>query len=351
MPAFRIDQREVGEGARAFIVAEIGANHNGDPALASQLMRAAASAGVDAVKFQTYSADCLLADRDRVIAWGPPGRERREPVGAMFDRLSLPLQAYPQLFAEARALGLIAFSTPFSVEFARFLAPLVPCFKVASSDVTFHDLLRAVAECKKPVMLSVGKSTLGEVEEALTALQAGGCAEIALLHCVAQYPAPMEEMNLRTIPALAGMFPQAVIGFSDHSEGITAALGAVALGARVLEKHFTLDHALEGPDHWFSADPAEMTQLVKETRRLEAALGGARKTVLPCEQAERRTSVRSLVLARDIAAGQVLTEAHLKVLRPGWGIHPRDKAQVIGLTAQVSLPAGTVLTWEHLHAR
>jgi sialic acid synthase SpsE len=349
MTTFHVGERAVGDGASTFLVAEIGANHNGDPALAAEMIRVAAGIGVDAVKFQTYTADCLLADKDRVITWGLPGQEQQEPVGEMFDRLSLPMDSYHSLFAEAERLGLFAFSTPFSTEFARFLAPVVPCFKIASSDVTFYDLLETVAEFKKPVLLSTGKSTLAEVDDAVTTLFESGCADIALLHCVAQYPAPMNEMNLRTIPALAGMYPGCVIGFSDHSEGITAALGAVALGARIIEKHFTLDKNMVGPDHWFSSDPEEMRKLVAQIRALESALGGSRKTILACEQNERQTSTRSLVLARDIAVGERLTEGHLKVVRPGWGIHPREKPNLIGLRMRMSLTAGTVLKWEHLH--
>ena len=347
--AFRLRERPVGNGASTFIVAEIGANHNGDAALAAEMIRVAAGIGVDAIKLQTYTADCLLADKERVITWGAPGREKQESVGCMFDRLALPLECYPSLFAEAERLGLIAFSTPFSVELARFLAPLVPCFKVASSDVTYYDLLGALGGYKKPVLLSTGKSTLGEIDDAVNTLLATGVSDIALLHCVAQYPAPINEMNLRTIPALSSLYPNCVIGLSDHSEGITASLGAVALGARVIEKHFTLDKNLDGPDHWFSADPAEMKNLVTEVRRLESASGESRKTILPCEQIERMTSTRSLVLAKDVAVGEQLTEGHLKVVRPGWGIHPREKPNIIGLRTRLSLMAGTVLKWEHFH--
>jgi N,N'-diacetyllegionaminate synthase len=349
MSTFHVGERAIGDGASTFLIAEIGANHNGDPALAAEMIRVAADIGVDAIKLQTYTADCLLADKERMITWGAPGREKQESVGRMFDRLSLPLESYRSLFADAERLGIIGFSTPFSVELARFLAPLVPCFKVASSDVTFYDLLRTLAEFKKPVLLSTGKSTLGEIDDAVSTLLATGCTDLAVLHCVAQYPAPMNEMNLRTIPALSAIYPDCVIGFSDHSEGITAALGAVALGARVIEKHFTLDKNMDGPDHWFSSDPAEMKQLVCEVRRLESALVGSRKTILACEQTERLTSTRSLVLARDIAVGERLTEGHLKIVRPGWGIHPREKPNLIGLRMHVSLMAGTVLKWEHLH--
>lgn len=348
MASFHIRSRQVGGDAPVFIIAEIGANHNGDPTLAKKMVGAAAAAGVDAVKFQTYTAASLLADTERVIKWGPPGAEKSEPISKMFDRLALPLDSYKDIFGYAASLGLIAFSTPFSIEEAHFLAELdAPCYKIASSDVTYLDLLRAVGGFKKPVLLSLGKSTLSEADTAITTLLRAGCEALAILHCVAQYPAPMSEMNLRTIPALSAMYPECVVGLSDHSMGMTACLGAVALGAKIVEKHFTLDRHQEGPDHWFSADPEEMKQLVQEIRGLEAALGQSRKQVMPCEEKERFVSTRSLVLKTEVKAGTVITEEHLKIVRPGWGIHPHDKDKVIGLQIRRNLAAGTVLKWEH----
>jgi len=348
MASFNIGTRKTGEASPVFIVAEIGANHNGDLALARKLVEAAADAGVDAVKFQTYRAADLVADGERIVTWGPPGNQRAEPVGRMFDRLSLPFEAHKDLFDLARRLGLVAFSTPFSLEAARFLADLaVPCFKIASSDVTYLDLLRAVAAFNKPVLLSTGKSTLGEVDRAVTTLAQAGCKEIGLLHCVGKYPAPLEDTNLRVISTLSAIYPNAIIGYSDHSQGTTACLGAVTLGAKVVEKHFTLSCDSEGPDHWFSADPEEMKRLVKEIRALESALGMPWKRVLPCEEQGRNLATRSLVLAKSVRAGTAITESHLKVLRPGWGIHPHDKEKVVGLKVNQDLPAGTVLKWEH----
>ena len=348
MAAFTIGDRRIGQGFPVFIVAEIGANHNGDPALAARTVEAAARTGADAVKFQTYTAADLVADVERIVTWGPPGKQRSEPVGGMFDRLSLPREAHKDLFDLARSLGLVAFSAPFSLDAARFLAGIdVPCFKIASSDVTYLDLLREVAAFGKPVLLSTGKSTLAEVDRAVTTLTEGGCQEIALLHCVATYPAPFEDTNLRVISTLSAIYPHAVIGLSDHSQGTTACLGAVALGASIIEKHFTLSRDLEGPDHWFSADPEEMKRLVDETRVLESALGTPWKRITPSEEKGRNLGTRSLVLAQSVTAGTAITEDHLKVLRPGWGIHPYDKDKVIGLRVQSDLPAGTVLKWEH----
>ncbi len=349
MAYFRMGKRCVGEAAPVYIVAEIGANHNGDPALARDMVSAAAATGADAVKFQMYRTSSLLADRDRKIVWGPPGKERREPIGAMFDRLSLPLSAYAPLFRHARSLGITPFATPFSPYEARRLLRLgVPGFKIASSDVAYGDLLRTAGGSGKPVLLSTGKSTLGEIEEAVAMLRAAHCQDVALLHCSALYPAPAPEINLRAMVTLGRQFPDCVIGYSDHSIGIAACLGATALGARIIEKHFTLDKRMDGPDHWFSADPAETAQLVREVRFLEQALGSTRKGVSDEEKKERKVSTRSLVLKTALEAGTVLRRTHLKAVRPGWGIHPGDVDKVAGLALRKSLPANSVLTWEHL---
>lgn len=348
----RLNDRVVGGNSPTFVIAEIGANHNGDLNLARELVHAAAETGADAVKFQLYSSEELLADRQRIITWGPPERPTREPIGELFDRLSLPRDAYAGLFDEARELGLIAFATPFSVDGARFLSELgVPAFKVASSDVAYLDFLRTLANMGKPILLSVGKSTLGEMDRAVTEiLRVQQTPQLAVLHCVASYPAPLDQLNLRFIQTLNLLFPECVIGFSDHSIGNVAAIAAVTLGARIIEKHFTLARDMDGPDHWFSADVAEMTALVRDIRALEAALGSSRKEITPSEQEERKVSTRSLVLREPLLAGTILREEHLKVVRPGWGIHPHDKAKVVGLRVAQDLEKDTVLEWRHFWA-
>jgi len=331
------------------IVAEIGANHDGDVDEAHRLVDAAAEAGVDAVKFQTYTSAELVADPDRVVSWGPPGRERSETVGSMFDRLAIPRAAHGELFEHARRLGVTAFSTPFSVDGLDFLLGLdVPAIKIASSDVNHRELLQAAAASGKPLILSTGKATIEEVDRAVETVRDGGASEICLLHCVAQYPAPLEEMNLLAIPKLAERYPDLSVGLSDHSLGSTAAVGAVALGAVMIEKHFTLDKDLPGPDHWFSADPAEMTALVEQVRAIAVALGDGEKRVMPSEQEERRTSIRSLVVRRAMRAGEEVTADDLVALRPGTGIDPFEQPRVVGRRLRIRVEAGTVLRWEDL---
>jgi sialic acid synthase SpsE len=345
---FDVAGRRVGADAPCFIVAEIGANHDGDPRRAADMVDMAAEAGADAVKFQTYTAAELVADPGRVLSWGRAGRERTETIGGLFDRLALPRDAHAALFERARARGLVAFSTPFSLDGVDFLQGLdVPLYKVASSDVRDRWMLEKLAGTGRPVILSTGKSTLAETARAVDTLRAGG-APFAVLHCVAQYPAPAEEASLATIPAFAGMFPDAVIGFSDHTLGITAALGAVALGAKIVERHVTHDTEADGPDHWFSSGPDEFAALCREIRCMEAAIGTVRAGILPSEVREREVSVRSLVLARAVKAGQAIVREDLVAKRPGHGIDPYEADSVIGLAPARDLPADTVLTWEAL---
>lgn len=344
---FYVQKKKIGHNQPTYIVAEIGANHNGDIKLAKKMIEAASECGVDAVKFQTYTSKELIVDRDRKFTWGPIGKQKTEAVGEMFDRIALNREAHAELFEYANELGLAAFSTPFSVDGVKFLNRLnVPCYKVAASDVNYIDMLKEIGSTNKPVMLSLGKCTLGEGDLAVQTLIDSGCEDIVIMHCVSQYPSPMNEMNLRVIEGLKNIYPEYVIGFSDHSMGITAALGAVALGAKVIEKHFTLDKSLCGPDHWFSMDTTDMLNLVNEVRNLEHAMGHPRKRVLKCEEQGRKNSIRSLVINRDIKEGELIKRDDLVALRPGYGIKPHDINKIIGLKVSKDLKSGTVLTWE-----
>ncbi|MFT4089221.1 MAG: N-acetylneuraminate synthase family protein [Asticcacaulis sp.] len=341
-----LPERAIGEGHPCFIIAEIGANHDGDLSRAKDMIAQAADCGVDAVKLQLYTAGELLADPERIIRHGEPGQEISEAIGALFDRLVVPREACESLFAYARSLGVIPFATPFSPEGAAHLGGLgAPLFKVAASDLCYFDMIDEIARWQTPTILSAGKCTLAEIDLSVTHARKAGIKGLGLLHCVAQYPAPHEEMRLSTIPVLKQLYPDCVVGLSDHSIGIASALGSVALGGKIIEKHFTFDKAAEGPDHWFSADPAEMALMVREVRALEQALPGVRQGVLACEQHERKTSVRSLVTARALKAGEVLTKADLKAVRPGTGIHPADQEKIIGLRVPRDLPANHVLNW------
>lgn len=347
MVEIRIGDRPVGPAHAPLLVAEVGANHDGSEAKAEAMLRHLVAAGAEAVKFQYYTADVLVSDPDRIITWGPPGRERREAIGPMFDRLSLSRDALARLFALGRRLGVIVFATPFDPQGADVLAELgAPCFKIAASDVNHLPLLRHVARLGRPIILSFGKCTLGEADEAARTLRESGARDVCFLHCVAQYPAPMEQMSLRTIPVLAELFPHAVIGLSDHSIGRAAPIAAVALGASLVEKHVTSSVNEEGPDHWFSLAVDEVGELRAQLREAHSALGAPRRGVIECEEQERRTSTRSLVTSRPVRAGQPLGPDDIKIVRPGTGLAPRYLEAVCGMRPTRDLPPNTPLRWE-----
>jgi sialic acid synthase SpsE len=311
------------------------------------MIDAAVNAGADAIKFQTYTPSELLCDPSRPVTWHYAGGSVTEPVGEMFERVSLKRSDHAEIFSYAAMRGIAFFSTPFSPEGVRFLDSLgVPCFKVASSDIVYFDMLKAIADTKKPVILSAGKASLAELDAAAAFLERH--VDLAILHCVAKYPADYAEANLNTIKTLLLQYPDCVIGFSDHTRGISCPLGAVALGARIIEKHFTLDNFSYGPDHEFSLNPAELSALVKEIRNLEAALGSSRKMVGLSEITERETSIRSVTVLKDMKQGDILTAEFLGAKRPGGGISPLDKDKIIGMKLSKDIPADSTLRWEDL---
>lgn len=327
-----------------FMVAEIGANHDGDPEKAHRLIDEIAAAGADAVKFQLYTAAQLIADFDRLVQWGPPEQQHREPVGKMFDRIALPRQAYPEMFAHCRTLGMEPFATVFDPSDVDFVINLGQrLFKISSGDVNYKNLLKAVAETGLPVLISGGKCTLGELIRAVEVLERGG-GDLCVMHCVAAYPAPIDEANLRVLLGYAVQFSDAVLGFSDHTEGVTGAIGAIALGAKVVEKHVTYDREAVGPDHWFSATGMEFANLVNQCRSIYKALGSSRKSILACEDTGAKFGRRSIVAARDLPAGHRVQDADLAYLRPGTGMDPFDDDNVIGAECKQTIKKNTLLS-------
>ncbi len=320
---------------RVFVIAEIGANHEGRVEAAIRMIDAAARCGVDAVKFQTYRADTIVspAQADR---W------------RHFKRLELREEDFLALSAHAGRRGVVFLSTPFDAVSVDFLSPLVPAFKVASGDLTAHPLLTRIATKGKPILLSTGMATLEEIRDAVQVIErghpAGASAPITLLHCVSAYPTPDDHANLCAIPHLREHLGRTV-GYSDHTLGIEACLAAVALGARVIEKHFTLDKTRTTlRDHQLSADPADMAALVSGVRRIETMRGDGAKGTLSCETENRVSMRRSLAAAVDIAEGQTIARDMLTVLRPGTGLAPSELEAVVGLRAARSIHAGELLT-------
>jgi N-acetylneuraminate synthase len=341
----------VGDGHRPYVIAEIGSNHNGDMDLCRRLIDAAADAGADAVKFQSWSESSLIAreEYDR----NPDYADKKKHFGSLREMVrayQLTAEQHLQAQAWCRERGVAFCSSAFSPEEVDLLVELdVPFIKVASMDVTYLPLLLAVARAQRPVLLATGMATLGEVERAVEAVRSTGNEQLVLLHCVSVYPPEYESIRLRNIPMLREAF-DVPVGFSDHTLGTAIPLAAIALGACVVEKHFTIDKDMEGWDHAISADPGEMRTIVDEGANVWASLGGSRRVVSAAEVEKRERFRRSLVLRRDLAAGHVLGEDDLTAKRPGTGISPADLGYVVGRTLAAAMREDDVLRWEDLTA-
>lgn len=336
--------RAIGPGQPCFVIAEAGVNHNGDPDLALQLVDAAADAGADAVKFQTFTADAIATAAAGRAAY----QERLTGVGSqreMLRRLELPWEAWTALKTRATERGIAFLSTPFDPPSAELLSRLgLDAFKISSGDLTCHPLLRQVAAAGRPMILSTGMADLDEVADAV-ALLAGH--PIALLHCVSSYPAPVDAANLRAMETLARRFAVPV-GWSDHTPGWEVTVAAVARGACIVEKHLTTDRFLPGPDHQASLDSIQFTEMVRALRAVEESLGDGLKRPHPSELEARRIARKSLVAARDLPAGTKLAEGDLACMRPGDGLSPARLPDVLGRHLTRALEAEQPLTHDHL---
>ena len=341
----KIDNRRIGAGHPCFIIAEAGVNHNGDLSMAERLVDAAAEAGVDAIKFQTFKAERLLAPHAPKADYQRAGTSQAESQLEMLRRLELSPEAHVHLRDHAVRKGLIFLSTPFDGESADFLHELgVPLFKIASGELTNLPLLEHIARKRKPMIVSTGMAFLREVEAAINVIRKADCEEVILLHCTSDYPADPSECNLRAMVSMRETFAVPV-GYSDHTTGLYVAVAAVALGAVVLEKHITLDKCLPGPDHRASLEPAELTVLVQTVREVEQALGDGVKKPVASEQNTRRVARKSLVAVCDLPVGTTLQEHHLVAKRPGTGIPPGESARLIGRTLTRALSADEMIQW------
>jgi N,N'-diacetyllegionaminate synthase len=340
-----IGKRVVGPASGVFVVAEIGTNHNGSVVQAEKLIDAAAASGADAVKFQTYRGDRLLIPS--VERYGQQ-LDGGESSYQMLRRYELRWEDQEKLKKHADKQGILFFSTPSDEESADFLDSIgVPVFKISSADVTHLPLLRHVSSKGKPILLSTGMSFLSEVADAVYNVRSAGAKEILLMHCVSTYPASPQQMNLRALQTLHSYF-ELPVGLSDHSEGILIPLVSVALGAVVIEKHFTLDKNASGPDHKASMDPADLKLLVQSLREIESSLGDGRKRPSDVEEASRLFSRRSIVAAVDIRADETIARWMLTFKRPGSGLEPRHLEKVIGTKARRNLERDTILQWDDL---
>lgn len=344
---FTIAGRKVGIGQPAYVIAEAGVNHDCRLDRGKALVDTAKAAGFDAIKFQSYTAS-KIATRVAPRYWVEP----HDPNGTQWDTFAkldtLSDDDFKTLIAYAASAGIVAFSTPFDDEAVDFLAGLdLPAFKIASADLTCKPLLERVARVGKPVILSTGTSTLAEIDEAIETLSTNGCDEVVLLHCTLKYPCPPEGINLRMMTHMMQAFPGVPVGLSDHSLGISVPQAAVAMGACVIEKHYTIDKTIQGsPDHHLSVDPAEGRALIDGIRTIERAFGRPVKGLEPLEKEAFLYARRSVTSARAIAKGAPITRDMLTYKRPGTGISPRLFDLVIGRAAKLDIPEDTTLTWD-----
>lgn len=343
-----IGGRPVGPGHPVFVVAEISANHQQEYERAESLVRGAAQAGAEAVKLQTYTPDTLTIDSEAdAFRHGDDSPWAGRTLYDLYQEAYMPWEWQPRLQEVAAEVGLQLFSSAFDPTAVEFLEELdVPAYKVASFELVDLPLIRRIAQTGKPLILSTGMATLEEIQEAVRTAEEGGARQVALLKCTSAYPAPPEEVNLRTIPDLADRLGVPV-GLSDHTLGAEVPVAAVALGACIVEKHFTLSREAAGPDAAFSMEPAEFQRMVEAVRTTERALGGVRYEPMPREAASRGFR-RSLFVVEDVAAGEPLTERNVRSIRPGSGLHPRHYEAVLGRTAARDIARGTPLSWDLL---
>jgi len=340
----QISARRIGEGEPVFIIAEIGSNHDGSLEKAKKLIDACAKIKVDAVKFQSFSANKLINE----IKLDEKGNWISNPAFKILKLLEIPCEWYEELFKYTKKLGLILLSTPFDLKKADLLNSIgMSAFKIASGDINYIQLLKCVAKFKKPVLLSTGAAYLGEIEEAIRVIQKEGNNQIAILHCVSSYPPNLKDANIQAMFTIKKAF-KAIVGYSDHSPGFTVPLGAVALGAKVIEKHITFNRNLKGPDHSYALTVEEFAQMIKEIRDLENALGNGVKEPVSGEIPERVGARRGIYSAVKIHRGEKISSEMIKIVRHAYGLKPSELENIIGRKAKVDIDKNLPITWDKL---
>jgi pseudaminic acid synthase len=345
-PQITIASRRIGWDEPVYIIAEVSANHNGSFEEAKKIIKTAQACGADAVKIQTYTPDTITLNcrneyfQIKGTIW--EGRNFHDLFGEAYT----PWDWQPRLKAYADELGITLFSSPFDFTAVDFLEKMnVPAYKIASFELVDLPLIQYIAKTGKPIILSTGMGTEEEIREAVEAARSAGCRELALLKCTSVYPAKVEQMNLRAIPDLIERF-DVVAGLSDHTFALSVPVAAVTLGARIIEKHITLDRSVPGPDSKFSLEPTEFKAMVDVVRETEKALGQARYE-LTADEITSRTHRRSLFVAEDIKAGERFTERNVRSVRPGHGLLPKHLPEFLGQKAAQDIAKGTPLDWSH----
>jgi N,N'-diacetyllegionaminate synthase len=316
-----------------YIIAEAGVNHNGNPELAKNMIDKAKEAGADCIKFQTFISKNIVTKNANKAEYQLHQTDANENQLAMLQKLEMSFDDFIELDKYCKAQGIKFLSTPFDFESIEFLASInMEMWKIPSGEITNLPYLIRIAKMHKPIILSTGMSSLKEVEEAMNVLRKNGSGEITLLHCTTEYPAPYTDVNLKAMDTLKEKF-HVPLGYSDHTKGIEISIAAVAMGATVIEKHFTLDRNMEGPDHKASLEPSELKAMVRAIRNVELAIGSGRKTSVESEQKNIIIARKSIVASQSIKKGDIFTEDNLTVKRPGNGISPMRWFEVLGQEA------------------
>jgi N-acetylneuraminate synthase len=344
MGTISIAGRKIGPGEPPYIIAEMSANHNGSLERALAIVEMAKASGADAIKLQTYKADTITIDHDGPEFLLNEGLWAGRRLYELYQSAAMPWEWHEPLFKRAKEIGIAIFSSAFDATAVDLLQSLdAPAYKVASLETGDIGLIQRIAATGKPMIVSTGASEIGEIEEAVAAARAGGCKDLILLQCTSGYPTPASESNLRTIPDMAAKF-DCLVGLSDHTYGTAVPVAAVALGACAIEKHVTLRRADGGVDSDFSLEPEELARLVADCRTAFEALGRVNYQVSPSERAIRPLR-RSLYVVKDLAAGEAITEAHIRSIRPGKGLAPKHLKAVLGRKAAKSVKRGQPLDW------
>ena len=344
----KIGEKRIGNDNPCFVIAEAGVNHNGEPEKAIELVSVAHQAGADAVKFQLYDVEEQVSQYAENAPYQRKG-SGKQTMAQMAKSYDLPWEKHKDIVEHCKKIGIMYMSSCFDPLAVNFLINELDgdCIKVGSGELTNYPLLKHMAQTGKPILLSTGMTTLADVEGAVDQIQSNGSSPIVLLHCVSNYPAPDSDINLKAIKTMEEEF-NLPVGYSDHTQGNIAAIAAVALGAKVVEKHFTIDKSLPGPDHAMSLDPQELEDFVKSIRTTESMLGDGIKKPTEAEKEMQIYARRSVVAASNIKAGVQLGSTNITLKRPATGIDPRSMAQIIGKTATVDIPKDRPITWDML---
>jgi N-acetylneuraminate synthase len=342
----RIGDRLIGPGHEPFIIAELSGNHNQQLDLAMDMVHAAAKAGAHAIKLQTFTADSMTLDvnNEHFVIQEKDSLWYGQSLHALYQKAATPYAWHKPLFELAKSLGMLAFSSPFDEAAVDFLDELnVPCYKIASFELTDLPLIRKAASKNKPLIMSTGMASLTEIEQAVSAAKNAGCQDIILLKCTSTYPAQATNTNLATIPNMQQAF-NCQVGLSDHTAGIGVSVAAVALGATIIEKHFVLDRNAGGVDAAFSLEPDELTALVLETQRAHQALGQVKYGGSQAEDKSKQYR-RSIYISEDVQQGEVLTAQNIRIVRPAFGLAPKNWDKVLGKVVKQTVLKGTPLDW------